>query len=199
MPTLVLQQLQTRHLGPLDIRIEESNTSLSGPSGSGKTLLLRAIADLDPHEGEVLVDGQAQSATPPSQWRQRVAYVPAESHWWSDRVGDHFPSDAKCDFKAVGFGPDVLDWEVGRMSSGERQRLALVRALSGHPGVLLLDEPTANLDTENRERVERLIADYQQRQGALALWVTHDPEQRLRVAARQFEIRDGGIRELAPP
>jgi ABC-type iron transport system FetAB ATPase subunit len=85
------------------------------------------------------------------------------------------------------------------MSSGERQRLALVRALSGHPGVLLLDEPTANLDTENRERVERLIADYQQRQGALALWVTHDPEQRLRVAARQFEIRDGGIRELAPP
>jgi putative ABC transport system ATP-binding protein len=194
--TLELHELQTHHLGPLSVRIEESNASLSGPSGSGKTLLLRAIADLDPHRGEVLLDGQAQSAMPAQDWRRQVSYVPADSHWWSERVGDHFPSDAKCDFKAVGFSPDVLNWEVDRLSSGERQRLALVRALAVHPRVLLLDEPTANLDPENRDRVERLIADFQQRHQAAALWVTHDTEQRQRVAGRHFEIRDGGIREL---
>ncbi len=199
MSTLELQELLTHHLGPLSLRVEESNASLTGPSGSGKTLLLRAIADLDPHRGEVLLDEQPQSGIPASQWRRQVAYVPAESHWWSDRVGDHFPSDAKCDFKAVGFGPQVLDWQVDRLSSGERQRLALVRALSGHPRVLLLDEPTANLDPENRGRVERVIADYQQRHQASALWVTHDAEQRNRVAQRHFEIHDGGIREVQTP
>ncbi len=199
MSTLELQELQTHHLGPLSLRIEESNASLTGPSGCGKTLLLRAIADLDPHGGEILLDGQTQSGMPASQWRSQVAYVPAESHWWSDRVGDHFPSDAKCDFKSVGFGPQVLDWQVDRLSSGERQRLALVRALSRQPRVLLLDEPTANLDPVNREKVEQAVIAYQQRHQASALWVTHDAEQRNRVARRHLEIHDGGIREALIP
>jgi len=199
MTALELNGLQTHHLGPLSLLIEESNTSLTGPSGCGKTLLLRAIADLDPHQGDVLLDGRRQSAIPASRWRRQVTYVPAESHWWSDRVGEHFPSDAKCDFKAIGFGPQVLDWEVSRLSSGERQRLALVRALSGRPRVLLLDEPTANLDPENRERVEQLISAYQQQSGASALWVSHDAEQRQRVAQRHFEIHEGGIREAKTP
>jgi len=193
---LELQALSTHHLGPLSLRIDEANATLTGASGSGKTLLLRAIADLDPHQGEVLLDGQSQSSVPANQWRQRVAYVPAESHWWSDRVGDHFPTDAKCDFKPLGFGPDVLDWEISRLSSGERQRLALVRALSVRPRALLLDEPTANLDQANTQRAEQLIADYLGQHAALALWVTHNPEQRRRVASRHLEIHDGNIRAL---
>jgi len=199
MSSLELQDFQTQHLGPISRRIDEFNASLSGPSGCGKTLLLRAIADLDPHQGEVLLDGTPQSRLPGHQWRRQVAYLPADSHWWAERVGDHFPSDAKCDFKAVGFTPDVLDWEVERLSSGERQRLALVRALSVRPRLLLLDEPTANLDPENRQRVEQLISRYQQRHQARALWVTHDAEQRLRVAERHFEIRDGQIHEADHP
>jgi len=196
MAALELQALQTHHLGPLSLRIQESNTSLTGPSGSGKTLLLRAIADLDPHQGDVRLGSETQSGMPANRWRKQVAYVPADSHWWAERVGDHFPSDKKCGLKAVGFGPDVLDWQVERLSSGERQRLALVRALALHPRLLLLDEPTANLDPENRARVERLIADYLEQQQAAALWVTHDAAQRQRVASRHFAIREGDLQEV---
>ncbi|MCH7539313.1 MAG: ATP-binding cassette domain-containing protein, partial [Proteobacteria bacterium] len=65
--------------------------ALTGPSGSGKTLLLRALADLDPNEGRVTLDGAARERFPAPHWRRLVGYLPVESGWWADLVGDHFP------------------------------------------------------------------------------------------------------------
>ena len=97
---------------------------------------------------------------------------------------------------ALGFEPDVQSWSISRLSSGERQRLALLRLLANQPMVLLLDEPTANLDGANAERVESLIRRFQDATGAAVLWVSHDAAQGRRVADRALEIRDGALQEL---
>jgi UDP-glucose/iron transport system ATP-binding protein len=85
----------------------------------------------------------------------------------------------------LGFDRDVMTADVHRLSSGERQRLALLRLLMGQPRVLLLDEPTASLDPPNARRVESLLARYREVWDAAILWVSHDPLQVRRVAQRQ--------------
>ena len=86
-----------------------------------------------------------------------------------------------------------MDWSVARLSSGERQRLALLRVLANRPPVLLLDEPTANLDEATTARVEALLKDYRTLHGAGVLWVSHDPQQLRRVADRHLRIADGRL------
>jgi ABC-type iron transport system FetAB ATPase subunit len=100
---------------------------LGGPSGSGKTRLLRALADLDPHSGDIRLHGRAQREYPPHQWRRRVAMLPAESAWWTATVGDHMDGvDAKA-LSALGLPEEATRWPVERLSAGEKQRLALSR------------------------------------------------------------------------
>lgn len=169
--------------------------ALGGPSGAGKTLLLRAIADLDPHQGELYLREQACSTLAPHVWRQQVAYVPSESHWWAERVGDHFPHAVPELLATLGFADAALDWAVVRLSSGERQRLALARALANQPKVLLLDEPTANLDPDHSRRLEQLVQDYIREQDAAVLWVSHDAEQRRRMAGRHWYMEQGQLHE----
>jgi putative ABC transport system ATP-binding protein len=195
MATLELRGFTTAHLKPTSLTITDATSTLGGPSGGGKSLLLRAIADLDPHGGEVFLNGAGQKAMSAPQWRRRVGYLPADSHWWAERVGEHLAPETHALLEPLGFAPDVLEWEVGRLSSGERQRLALARMLGLGPQVLLLDEPTANLDAVNRHRVESLVAGYLARHDALALWVTHDPEQRARVGQRHFRLLEGRMEE----
>src|SRR5262245_20010810 len=64
--------------------------ALQGPSGVGKSLLLRAIADLDPNEGSINLDGTPREAMPAPVWRTKVTYVAAEPGWWADTVQEHF-------------------------------------------------------------------------------------------------------------
>src|ERR1700732_1983221 len=64
--------------------------AVRGPSGAGKTLLLRAVADLDPNEGLVTLDGRDRSTIAGPEWRRLVGYVPAEPGWWAETVGEHF-------------------------------------------------------------------------------------------------------------
>jgi len=90
----------------------------------------------------------------------------------------------------------VLGWEVARCSTGERQRLALLRLLQNRPQVLLLDEPTASLDAENVSRVELLIERLRKTDGLVVLWVSHDALQVERVATRHLQIMDGQIQEI---
>ena len=165
--------------------------AVHGPSGGGKTRLLRAIADLDEADGEIWSDDHARSTMTCPEWRARVVFVAADSHWWLDRVGPHAPAWSDELLAAVGFDRDVLDWSVSRLSSGERQRLSLARAVTRTPGTLLLDEPTANLDAHNTERVEQLLSDWRLSSGGSILWVSHDPEQRRRVASVSHPIVDG--------
>jgi ABC-type iron transport system FetAB ATPase subunit len=180
--------------GPYSLHIAPGECiSLSGPSGSGKSLLLRAIADLDPHEGQVLLDGIASSHITAPQWRKQVALLPVESQWWFDDVGAHFAAN-ECEwFGPLGFTNETMRWQVSRLSSGEKQRLALARALMNQPRVLLLDEPTASLDPQATAAVEQLIADYRRDTGAAVLWVSHDAQQAARVGDRQLQLTTHGI------
>lgn len=168
---------------------------LSGPSGAGKTLLLRALADLDVNEGEVLLDGQARERLTPMQWRTQVAYLPAESRWWAPTVGEHFEELPVQLLERLGFSADVGAWQIERLSSGERQRLALARLLSNQPRVLLLDEPTANLDPATTGKVEQLVKGYVTEQRAACLWVTHARQQIERIADRELLLDAGCLHE----
>lgn len=172
--------------------------SLAGVSGSGKTRLLRAIADLDEHLGNVSLDGTDRRAFRPAQWRHRVVMVPADSHWWADTVGVHLNGSPDRDLTALGFDPEVRGWSIRRLSSGERQRLALVRAAALEPRVLLLDEPTANLDADATGRVERWLAERREQNGTAVLWVTHNPTQAARVAQRGYRITEGRLQRVFP-
>ena len=184
--------------GPFDFQLERGECiALSGVSGAGKTRLLRALADLDANRGEVLLESRHREKIHPSDWRSKVAYVPSDTVWWGRKVGEHFRQVPDLSWlENLGFDEAVMQWDVGRCSSGERQRLGLLRALVMKPQVLLLDEPTANLDMPNTLAVETLVADYQQHHRAGVIWVSHDDEQRQRVAQRKLEIHDGRLVEL---
>ena len=172
---------------------------MRGPSGAGKTLLLRAIADLDPNVGLVTLDGRDRSTIAGSEWRRLVGYVPAEPGWWADTVGEHFGewTAALAFLRDLGFPEETKAWPITRLSTGERLRLAVARALMVCPRVLLLDEPTAALDPASVAAVELLIKTRIEA-GLAVLWVTHDAEQAKRVAHRLLVVEAGRIREEAP-
>lgn len=194
MSQIRIEGLRFLDKGPVHLTVDAGQcVVLSGASGSGKTLLLRAVADLDPHAGRVYLDGIECSSLSGPEWRRRVALLPAEPRWWHDAVGPHFPAPDLDALAQLGFAPDVLEWEVRRLSTGERQRLAVARMLANGPQAFLLDEPTANLDPENTLRVEQLIRSYQVRHAAAALWVTHDRVQAHRVATVRLILDKGHL------
>lgn len=171
---------------------------VQGPSGSGKSLLLRAIADLDPHEGAAWLGSLNRARMSGPTWRRKVRYVAAEPAWWADRVGDHMrhPERAAALTESLGLAADCLDWPVTRLSTGEKQRLGLVRALEDDPPVLLLDEPTAALDDAATLAVEALLK--QRRDDGVAMvLVTHSDTQAGRLANRRLVIQDGCLRDAA--
>ncbi len=187
--------LRRLHVGPIDLRLERGCcASIAGRSGSGKSILLRMIADLDPHDGDALLDGQPCSGMRARTWRRQVTYVAAESGWWDEHVADHFAPglDLPALLPQVGIDPQAAHWPVARLSTGERQRLALLRALCPENRVLLLDEPTSGLDAESTGRVEALLRQ-RMAAGTAILLVTHDPEQAQRMTAQHYELDDGRL------
>ena len=189
---LKIEDLRGKHFGPLSLQLyARERVWLSGPSGSGKSRFLRAVADLDPSSGNVWLESKSRIDISPEQWRRQVALLPAESHWWAESVGEHFPVQDMNQLQALGFDSGVFDWSISRLSSGERQRLALLRMLTGRPRILLLDEPTANLDKINILRVEALISDYIEQTHSCAIWVSHDTNQAQRIADRIIHFAEG--------
>lgn len=194
---LSVSHLSVLHLQDVYLELHRGECiGLSGPSGCGKSLLLRALADLQEHSGEVLLHQQQQSLYKPAEWRKQVALLPAESQWWCDTVGEHFSTVDDELLAELGFDRQVMNWQVSRMSSGEKQRLAIARLLQNQPTVLLLDEPTANLDETNSYLVEGILKRYLEGIDACAIVVSHDLAQLSRVATRRFHI-DAGRMEAA--
>jgi ABC-type iron transport system FetAB ATPase subunit len=196
---LNIQNIKIPGLQPIDLGVVEGEcVGVSGNSGCGKTRLLRAIADMDTYEGDVYLENRSRDEFSGHAWRNKVCLLPAESQWWFDTVGEHIPDERLADFTslldAIGFGDDVLCWHLARCSSGEKQRLAMVRALINKPRVLLLDEPTANLDAENSGKVESLVTAYLEDNKAMAIWVSHNQAQLNRIVTNNyFNLSSSGL------
>ena len=183
--------------GPFDFEIAPGQClAITGASGSGKSLLLRMLADLDPNEGEVRLGDLDRAACPAPQWRRQMTYVAADAGWWGKTVAEHFETAqlaavtalaARLDLKA-----ELLQGPVARLSSGERQRLALIRALVQNPPALLLDEPTSALDAESVGRVEAVLRE-RLAGGLVLVLVSHDPRQAARQGDQRMTMRQGRL------
>jgi ATP-binding cassette subfamily C protein len=181
--------------------------AIVGASGAGKSTLLDLLAGLrEPEVGEVRVDGVPLASVDPEGWHRRLGYLPQESVLLHGSVlenvllGARHPgaSDVRRALGAAGAGallatlPHGLATRVGegglRLSGGERRRVALARALVGSPDLLLLDEPTSELDADSSAALSRALRSLR---GAMTIVaVTHDPL--LAAAADRSYLLDGG-------
>ncbi|HAA93497.1 MAG TPA: ATP-binding protein, partial [Rhodospirillaceae bacterium] len=122
-----------------------------------------------------------------------------DTGWWADRVRPHFADWAAASplIDAFGLSAEVAEWQIARLSSGEKQRLALARLLASGPRLLLLDEPTSALDDKSVSAVEgellRRLGD-----GAILLIATHDAAQAKRLGARILTFDNGVATEATP-
>jgi ABC-type iron transport system FetAB ATPase subunit len=189
---LFVGHLQSPLAGPFDFAVPAGGCAvISGPSGSGKSLFLRMIADLDPNEGEVRLNGTERRSLDGPSWRLKVPYVPAEAGWWLDGVADHFALDKREQARklATDFGlvEGQFDAPVARLSTGERQRLAVIRALVLDAPALLLDEPTSALDEDAAKLVETALK-ARLENGCVIVMVSHDAGQSARLRATAYRM-----------
>jgi ABC-type iron transport system FetAB ATPase subunit len=196
-PALLIKQLRSAFAGPFDLELAAGAcAAITGPSGSGKSLFLRMVADLDPHEGEAWIEGRACTSMPAPEWRSQAIYLAAESGWWAEQVIAHFPAGRRGEVAAVadrlGLASTLLEAPVSQLSTGEKQRLAIIRALLRNPKILLLDEPTGALDQDSVARVESVLQERLAAGHAIVL-VTHDPGQAQRLGHQRYRMSAGRL------
>ncbi|MEX1142648.1 MAG: ABC transporter ATP-binding protein [Thermoleophilaceae bacterium] len=185
--------------------------ALHGPSGSGKTtLLLLAAGLLAPDAGEVRFNGtdlsRLSSAEAADYQRSQLGLIPqspdlfpgvpavenAAMKLLADRVGLREARRAAVPWlDRVGLS-DRLDHTPDKLSTGERARVAVARALVNRPGIVLADEPTASLDSRRGHEIAELLADLARQDGVAVLLVTHDPYV-AETADRVETLRDGRL------
>src|SRR5437868_14729818 len=208
---------QVKALRGVDFSIEEGDfVAIVGPSGCGKSTLLQLIGALDrPTSGTLLYRGQSVPDNPnPAAYRAReVGFIFQAFHllptftaaenvqipmFETDRSVSERRERALELLKLVGLD-HRLDHFPSKLSGGERQRVAIARSLANGPTVVLADEPTGNLDSENAHLVLDLIIRLQQEQGRTLILVTHDPTIAGR-ASSTLHMKDGRIvsHESAP-
>ena len=196
---LVISNLRGPVVGPISLTVSTGTcAAITGPSGAGKSLFLRMIADLDPSEGDVRLGDLCRADIAAPAWRAKVMHLAAEAGWWAERVETHFAPGARTAAEALArrlaLPDDVLDRVVRTLSTGERQRLALVRALVREPACLLLDEPTSALDPDALARVEAMLGEVMAR-GTILVLVSHDAAQAARLGTQHYRLAAG---RLAP-
>jgi putative ABC transport system ATP-binding protein len=207
-------EVETHALRGVTMTVEEGEfTAIVGPSGSGKTTLLQLLGCLDkPTSGTVRVKGQDVSqlnANARADLRkgtigfvfQFFALIPGLTAYENVELPLLLTGEkasvrrerANELLGAVGLSERTRH-RPDQMSGGEQQRVAIARALATHPVLVLADEPTANLDTENGRQVMEIMQRLNAETGTTFLFATHDPRV-IPFAGRVVELRDGRVTE----
>ena len=197
-------------LAGVSLRAEPGQlVAVTGRNGAGKSTLLKVVARLaEPDGGEVLVDGQDLSTTTPRSTFRKVGMVSPDLPLMRGTVRrnltysrpDADPAELQRVIHAAGLDGLLAElpggltgWviEGGRnLSVGQRHRIAIGRALLGNPPILLLDEPTANLDPDSRAAVRSVLA----RHHGTVLMATNDPDD-LALADQVWTLEDGRVQQ----
>jgi putative ABC transport system ATP-binding protein len=209
-------KVETQALRGVNLTIENGEfTALVGPSGSGKTTLLQLIGCLDqPTSGHVYINGKDVSRLNRNQRAdmrrgtigfifQFFALIPTLSAYENVEMplllNGHSAADRRQRvtqlLESVGL-TDRANNRPDQMSGGQQQRVAIARALASNPTLILADEPTANLDTENGKQVMETMLHLNQETGVTFVFATHDPRV-IQYARRIVTLRDGLIVENA--
>lgn len=186
--------------------------AVTGPSGSGKTLLLRALAQLDRTDGEILWKGAPVLKSAVPDYRSQVVYLPQASPVVEGTVEDNLrlPQQLKryadrewsrsqavewC--QRLGKHEDFLKRASADLSGGEKQIVALLRVLPLDARILLLDEATGALDRSTEEKFETLVDEWlaERPEERAVVWVSHDEAQRQRVSSRVLQLNQGRVVE----
>ncbi|MGQ4891677.1 MAG: ABC transporter ATP-binding protein [Candidatus Njordarchaeia archaeon] len=187
--------------------------AIVGPSGSGKSTLLHIIGTLDkPTEGKVFLEGvdvtQLKEGDLEKLRCKKIGFVfqsfnllPILTAWENVEIAlaiARYPKEKRKDrvhelLKLVGL-EDRMDHRPSELSGGEQQRVAIARALANNPQLLLADEPTGELDSENSKMVMEIFRNAVKNEGATAIVVTHDLEV-AKMADRILHLKDGRIVE----
>jgi putative ABC transport system ATP-binding protein len=189
-----------------------SFTFIVGPSGSGKSTLLYLIGALDePTSGEIIVDGQSlfqlSSKQRDTYRRLKVGFVFQSFNLLANLTAvenvliPYMPRSISAELRRnavtllerIGLG-DRLEHRPNQLSGGEQQRVAIARALLKKPSVVLADEPTGELDSENGIEVFRHLRSLNEEQKTTVIVVTHDP-QYLTEKDHVLKLRDGQLEE----
>ena len=190
--------------------------AIVGPSGAGKTTLLQIIGTLDrPDQGRVLLDGRDLSRLPDRQLAEvrnrQIGFVfqfhqllpeftAVENVMMPALIARRDPHEAADKARRL---LDYLqlshryDHKPSELSGGEKQRVAVARALMNDPSVILADEPSGSLDSRNRDELHRLLLDVRQQFQVAMVIVTHD-QQLASLSDRILEMRDGRIQPPTP-
>ncbi|MBK8822815.1 MAG: ABC transporter ATP-binding protein [Anaerolineales bacterium] len=205
-------ELETRALNGVSITINDGEfTSLVGPSGSGKTTLLQLIGCLDqPTSGKVIINGKETTNLNRNQRAdlrkeaigfvfQFFALIPTLTAYENVEMplllNGKSPAERKQRVMELLAAVDVANRAHHRpdqLSGGQQQRIAVARALATNPKLILADEPTANLDTENGKQVMDLMQKLNKETGVTFVFATHDPRV-ISYANRVVTLQDGLI------
>jgi putative ABC transport system ATP-binding protein len=175
---------------------------IQGESGSGKTTLLRLMNRLEEaSSGEVLIEGRPITEIHPQELRKQVVMVFQEPRLFQGTVLHNLqlapryhdiPLNVDSLLEAVGL-KGYEERDAASLSGGEKQRLAIARALALKPKAILMDEPTSALDEASKRDVEKLIVKLKKKHGATVALVTHDLEQARRLGERGIILDKGRI------
>ncbi len=187
-------------LGPTDLALEKGQcVALVGPNGSGKTSMLRALAGVDDAQGTVLINGEHLAGLGEVRRRHLLAFLPASRELgWPIAARDVIalglarPDAVRIDELLALFELDALaDRPINLLSTGERTRVLIARAMAARPHLLLLDEPFANLEPYWVLRLAQILRATAQG-GTLVMVALHDLGQ-LTGFDRALLIADGAL------
>ena len=180
--------------------------SVLGSSGGGKTTFIRLCANLiSPTSGKIYFKGEDVNKLEPILYRQQTGYCFQEPHLFGDTVKENlcFPYDVRGEtfdinrvyelFSLFEIEKGFLDRKVDNLSGGEKQRIALVRTMLFTPKLMLLDEVTSALDSENTLVVEKVM-ERLNKEGMTIIWITHDKEQASRISGNKILINNGSVK-----